>query len=51
MTVDPDFQVDHRLPEVSNVIVSGVRSAGLSWVSATLWLLFFVLPSLRRKQQ
>lgn len=51
MTVDPDFQVDHRLPEVSNVIVSGVRSAGLSWVSATLWLLFLVIPSLRRKQQ
>lgn len=51
MKVDPDFQVDHRLPEVSNVIVSGVRSAGLSWLSASLWAFFFVIPALRRKQQ
>lgn len=51
MTVDPDFQVDHRLPDVSNVIVNGVRSAGLSWFSAAWWALLLLVPALRRKQQ
>ena len=48
MTVDPDFQVDHRLPEVERVIIGAVRPARLSLLSALIWAGAFLVATRRR---